>query len=311
MNIDDIIAKTKTLNRERGSTLLQVLITVALIAVVSTFAVIGVGRARDNIRLQNSVSVLTGYLEKARIDAVRRHDSSGTVGVTFTNPTTYNVTMDFGGSGTVTTRSFSLESGVQVIDLTLPSARFNWRGRTSSCTITFALQNAGGEQSWVDVSDAGDTTINADVDVLPTVSYANVNSNSDVTSSTVVSGSGVHNNTADCPNGGTGAPGPPITGTGTGSCTGKTITANPSSLSIKKNGGGTGTVVITLGGMSGANTVTSSTVTNLQVSPASQSISGSSPANFSITSLNNTRGTFGVTFTSTCSSVTVAVKVTN
>jgi Tfp pilus assembly protein FimT len=310
MNIDCINARTKALNSELGFTLLQVLITVAVIAIVSGFALVGWARARDSIRLQNSVSTLTGYLEKARIDAVRRHDSSGTVGVAFTSPTTYNVTLDFGGAGTASTRSFSLESGVQVIDLTLPSVIFNWRGRTSSCTITFALQNGGGDQSWVDVSDAGDTTINADVDVLPSVTYANTNS-SNVSSSTVVSGSGVHNNTADCPNSSGGSAGPPITGSGTGACTGKTITANPSSFSIRKNGGSSGTVAVTLSGMSGSNTVTSSTVTNLQVSPASQSISGGSTANFSITSRNNTRGTFGVTFTSVCSSVTVAVKVTN
>jgi Tfp pilus assembly protein FimT len=310
MNIDCINARTKALNSELGFTLLQLLITVAVIAIVSGFALVGWARARDSIRLQNSVSTLTGYLEKARIDAVRRHDSSGTVGVAFTSPTTYNVTLDFGGAGTASTRSFSLESGVQVIDLTLPSVIFNWRGRTSSCTITFALQNGGGDQSWVDVSDAGDTTINADVDVLPSVTYANTNS-SDVSSSTVVSGSGVHNNTADCPDSSGGSAGPPITGSGTGACTGKTITANPSSFSIRKNGGSSGPVTVTLSGMSGSNTVTSSTVTNLQVSPASQSISGGSTANFSITSLNNTRGTFGVTFTSVCSSVTVAVKVTN
>jgi hypothetical protein len=58
----------------------------------------------------------------------------------------------------------------------LPSISFNWRGRTSSCTTTFAIFTDDG-QSWVDVSDAGEVTIDSDVDVLPTVTYAACKSN--------------------------------------------------------------------------------------------------------------------------------------
>jgi len=60
---------------------------------------------------------------------------------------------------------------------------FNWRGRTSACTQTFALQNSRGEQSWVDVSDAGDVTVDSTVDITTTTaSYASVNANSGVQS---------------------------------------------------------------------------------------------------------------------------------
>jgi Tfp pilus assembly protein FimT len=300
------------MNRERGFSMLQLVIAVAITGIVSTFALIGIAKSRDHIRLQTSVRKLASYLEKARLDSIRRHPATASemAGVVFTNTTTYTVKMDFDGTGNVQTRSFTLEDGISVSSLGLPSVSFNWRGRTSSCTIEFTIQNSGGDQSWVDVSDSGDVTVNNDVDVLPTVSYANVNSSADVATGTVVSGSTVRSNSADCTDdtssSGPSTPAPPITGTGT-SCT---MTANPSSLSVKKNGSTTGSVTISTTG-SGNYTITPSGPTNLQISPTSKTISGGGSTSFSIKSLNNTRSTFAVNFGSSCTTVTVAVKVTN
>lgn len=304
-------SKDSRRSRERGFTILQLLITIGIIGIVSTYALISMARSRDSLRLQNSVRQLAGYMEKARLDSIRRH-ATGVTGselasVVFTNTTTYTVTMDFDGTGTVRTRTFTLESGVWIFSTPLPSVSFNWRGRTSACTFTFALQNTGGDQSWVDVSDAGDVTVNSDVDVLPSVSYGTVDTTSDVVSGTVVSGTGTHNNTADCGGTtGTTTTAPPITGTGT-SCT---MTANVSSLSIKKNGGSTGTVTLSPTG-TGTYTISASGTSNLQVSPTSKTVAAGGSQAFSIKSLNSTRGTFPVTFSSSCTTVTVAVKVTN
>jgi type IV fimbrial biogenesis protein FimT len=283
-----------------GFTILQVVVTVAVIAIFSTFAILTLNSTRASLRLQNSVRQLSGYLEKARLDAVRRHDNSSVV---FTSPSTYDVTMDFSGSGTVTTRSFPFENGVSIISTPLPTLTFNWRGRISSCTVTFAVQNSLGDQSWVDVSDAGDVTVNSNVDVLPNASYATVNNNSDVQSTAVVSGNAVHDNSVDCV-GSSGAPGPPISGNGSG-CT---DTANPSSISIKKNGGGTAQIAVTA---TNTGTVTVSAPINLKVTPATQTVAGGGTVNFSISSLNNTRGTFAVNFNSPCTTLTVLVTVTN
>ncbi|MDT5121876.1 MAG: hypothetical protein QOC96_1358 [Acidobacteriota bacterium] len=290
-------------SRERGFTVLQLLVAIAVAGIISAFALIGIARSRDNIRLQGSVRQLSGYMEKARLDAIRRHT---TTSVTFTNATTYSVTMDFDGGGTPTTRNFSFEDGVVIFSTPLPSVTFNWRGRTLACTLTFAMKNNSGEQSWVDVSDAGDVTVNSDVDVLPTVSYANVNSTTDISTGTVVSGNTVHNNTADC-GGSSGTVAPPITGNGSGGCS---MTANFSAISIKKGGGSTGTVSLSVTG-SGTFNVTASGPSNLQISPTSVSLTSGGSATFSITSLNKTRGTFAVNFSSSCTTVTVAVKVTN
>jgi type IV fimbrial biogenesis protein FimT len=287
---------------ERGFSMLQLVVTLSIISIVLGFALVSVNSARANMRLQNSVRLLAGYMEKARLDAVRRHD---TASVVFTSTTSYNVAMDFGGTGVVQTRTYTFDDGVSIISTPLPSVSFNWRGRTSACTLTFALQDSSGDQSWVDVSDAGDVTVNSNVDTLPTPSYTNVNASADVYSSTVVTGTTVHNNTADCGGSGSSGTAPPITGSGAGGCS---VTANPSSLTIKKNGGSSGTVTVS---PTAASTVTVSGPSNLSISPASSTIGAGGTGSFSISSNNKTRGTFAVTFSSACTSVTVLVKVTN
>lgn len=287
---------------ERGFTVLQLLITFAIVAILSSAAVINIRSAKSYLALQNSVRFLAGNMEKARLDAVKRHGSST---VTFTTPTSYNVSMDFGGSGVATTRTFNLENGIGIISTPLPSATFNWRGRTSSCTLTFALQNEAGEQSWVDVSEAGDVTVNADVDVLPTATYTSVSSSADIASGTVVSGTGIHNNAANCSDAPSDTVAPPITGTGSGGCT---VSANPSSLSIRKNGAGTGSISIT---SSSSATITGAGPTNLSITPATQTIAAGGTGTFTVRSTNNTRGTFAVNFTAPCTTVTSLVKVTN
>jgi Tfp pilus assembly protein FimT len=303
----------KPLGAQGGFSLVDMVITVTVISIATTLATMGISRARTKIALQNSVRRLADNIEKARLDAVRRHSdpiNSPTTAskVVFTSYNTYTLTIDFDGTGTPYTRTFTFDSGVPGIPTgsPLPAITFNWRGRTSSCTTTFAIFNSNGEQSTVDVSDAGEVTIDSDVDVLPAVSYNTTNPTIDVASGTVVSGTGTHNNTVDCSDTDTGVQGPPESGGGSGSC--PTWTVNPSSLSIKKNGGSTGTIQLTVGSSA---TVTASAPSNMQVTPASIAVSGSGTANFSVTSLNKTRGTFAVTLTLPCSSPQVMVKVTN
>src|SRR5437762_123674 len=89
---------------ERGFTILQILIALAIMSVISVFAILGLTKAKANLRLQNSVRQLSSYLEKARLDATKRHDTSSVV---FTDASTYVVTMDF-GSG-VSTRTIPFE----------------------------------------------------------------------------------------------------------------------------------------------------------------------------------------------------------
>lgn len=287
--------------RQRGAGIAELAIVLAIIGIVSAFALFQIKSSRSALRVQNSVRQLASYMEKARVDAVRRH---GTSTVSFSNTNTYSVTMDFNNVGSVTTRTFTFDEGVRIASSELPNVTFNWRGRTltsgASCITTFAVHDANHGLS-VDVSGSGDVTVENQQPTLPNVTYNNtVNSADSVDSRLIVAGAATSDNTPcmDLSGGGIGADsGPP-------SCN---IHVNSSSISIRKNGGSTGNVLIS---MSNPNLVVATFPSNLIVSPASQSVfTGQS---FSVLSKNTLRGPYNVTFTSQCgSSLTVKVNVTN
>lgn len=155
-----------TARRQHGFTIMQMVITIAIIAVVSTFGVIGIRTARAEFRLHNSARLFASYIEKARADSVRRHAASGSessVEISGAGATAYTITMDF-GTGTVETRTFQLDPGLEFSTDAL-KVTFDWRGRltvpcpvTKSCVFQVfsqALQYAVP----VDVSGSGDITV--------------------------------------------------------------------------------------------------------------------------------------------------------
>src|SRR6266542_818670 len=83
MDIDTQITRRANLGRNRGFSVLELVITTTVIGIISAFAFLGVNSARSSTRLQTSVRQLASYMEKARLDAVRRHDYAT---VTFTSP---------------------------------------------------------------------------------------------------------------------------------------------------------------------------------------------------------------------------------
>ena len=157
---------SKTVKQQHGFTIIQMVITIAIIAVVSVFGVLGIRTARAEFRLQNSARLFASYVEKARADSVRRHAASGSeasVQIFGAGTSNYAVTMDF-GSGTVQTRTFYLDPGVE-FDTAAQTVSFNWRGRllqqcpvTLSCVFQvrsqYLLKNVP-----VDVSGSGDITV--------------------------------------------------------------------------------------------------------------------------------------------------------
>jgi Tfp pilus assembly protein FimT len=286
---------------QRGFTVIQMCIAVAIMAVLSVFAILGLTRAKHNLRLTNSVRQLSSYLEKSRLDAIKRH---GTSSVVFTDASTYVVTMDWGTG--VAPRTFQFDPGISIVSYSLPNVNYNWRGRTQACTVRFTVQNEPGEESWVSVSDAGDVTVNSDVDSVPSsATYAAVSGTSDISSTAVVNGSGVHNNAVDCSGDSSDAPpGPPISGSGIG-CT---DTASPSSISVRKSGGSTATITVT---PTNTGTITVQAPSNLGITPSTQAVTGGTTYNFSVRSLNNARSTFAVNFNTPCTTLTVLITVTN
>jgi len=254
--------------------------------------------------MQNSVRQLASYMEKARIDAVRRHD---TAEVKFMSPTSYRVHMDFNNSGVPTDKDFNFEGGVQVANSELPTVKFNWRGRTvtpgASCVTTFSIKNTSNPDEGlnVDVSGSGDVTVENQQPTLPNVPYNNtITSTSSVKAYTVVNGTDTVDSTPCLDVSGEGVSGE----TGPPQCT---IHLSTTSVSIKKNGGTTASVLIS---MSVSSPVVASYPSNLTVTPASQTVSTGS--NFVVKSNNTLRGPFNVTFSSQCgSAMALKVNVTN
>ena len=135
-------------------------ITVAIIAIVTTFGVLGITSARAEFRQQSSARLFATYIEKARADSIRRHAATGDESSIETfgpGTNTYAVSMDF-GSGTVQTRNFQLESGLNFS--TAPKkVLFDWRGRISSAWVFQVFSEPLTKNLPVDVSGSGDITV--------------------------------------------------------------------------------------------------------------------------------------------------------
>ena len=165
-----------------GFSMLQLLIVLAVVSVVSALAFFGIASAKQRIRLTNSSRLLASYVEKARVDSVRRHPlaAEDMAGIEVLDKTTYRVKMDFDGDGTVETRVITLDSGVEFA--TDPIALvFDWRGRLvdlpeTEIKVSIAMQWGDDEndQRVVDVTRSGDVTIDSDV-YLDDVPDVNVN----------------------------------------------------------------------------------------------------------------------------------------
>ena len=160
MHIDSRIKSEKKFKRERGFTIIQVLITVALVAIVSTFGVMAIASARASFRLSGASRELAGYLEKARMSAIRRND---TTSVTIVNANSYTVTMDSDGDGTSETRTITLQNGVFFDEGSLgTSAVFDWRGRVPN-QLGIVLRNDRNGRSSINLSGAGDVTLDNEI----------------------------------------------------------------------------------------------------------------------------------------------------
>jgi type II secretory pathway pseudopilin PulG len=286
--------------------MLQVIIVLAVVSVLATTVVLGVRSTRASMRLNAAARTLALNIEKARLDAIRRHD---TATVAFSDATTYEVSMDFANTGNRQPRQFTLDGGLTVSPDSsgnYPSVGFDWRGRTSQCSTSFQFQNDRGEQASVQVGGSGDVTVNNSINSLPNINYANVNENSNVVSSATVNGSVTKLSLDPCSSSG-GTSVPPATVT----CAAGQITMGNGLISIRKNGLSSGSTTATV---NAAGTVTVSADPNLSVTPATKTFSSSSGGTqtFTITSVTKAKGTYPVNFYFTCSSPAVLyVQVNN
>jgi type II secretory pathway pseudopilin PulG len=142
--------------REVGASLIDMLIALTIMAIVTSVAVVNITAARAAMRLSNSAQVLSAYLDKARLAAIRCHCAT-TLQISSTG--SYTITAPL-RNATIDTVTFPLEKNVTFSGLTLPlTITFDWRGRPDN-DYHLTLSNTSGTRS-VDLSGGGDVKINS------------------------------------------------------------------------------------------------------------------------------------------------------
>ncbi len=325
------LKRTGRFGDSRGFSLMQMIVTAAIVSTLMTVALLGLRSARAAMRLNNSARVFAQNVERARLDAIRRHDQTN---VEFINTTTYEISMDFVGNGGRQTRQFTLDGGVVLVDdngspltntegnllpgVALPYADFNWRGRTDRCSMSFPMKNTQGNMLKVQVAGSGDITVNSSVSAVPTVTHTAVSATADIAPNTTITGIEAKLNVSPCdatssptsPGGTT--PTSPTVPQPVAVCSTGALSLNTGFITIRRNGGSTETAVVTV---TSPGTITPVAPSNLTLTASpSQTVSASTGGSvtYTVRSNNKTRGTFAVKFNfANCTPVTLNVKVIN
>lgn len=127
---------TKSAANASGFSVLELLIVALMLLVLVGFAITQIARAKQNMTRANAVRELTTYIEKARLDSVRRHatTSAQMAQVSIINANFYSVTLDTNGDGNVDAPcviGMPANSNLTIQNGLFPrTIMFNWRGRT-------------------------------------------------------------------------------------------------------------------------------------------------------------------------------------
>ena len=157
--------KRTKLSSAAGFSVVELLVVILVVAITSTFALVSFQRANRSFNLSGATRSLSAYLEKARVESVRRH---GGASVVIDSTSTYTANIDFIGN-TPTPRTITLPVGTS-LSYTLPPSTtsidpsstpititYDWRGRTASAVLlTLTDSTAGVAPSTVVVGPAGD-----------------------------------------------------------------------------------------------------------------------------------------------------------
>lgn len=168
------------MRKRNGFSIVEIMIMATIVAIVTSFGLIGITRARASVRLSGAAREYATYIEKARMHSIRSHadEAAERANVAISEAkTSYDVTMDLDGDGGMDTRTISLPDGVSFE--TVETIGFDWRGRTwstvggvttSNAQVSIRLLN-GTESVSVDVTGSGDITIDSRVfdDSVPNV----------------------------------------------------------------------------------------------------------------------------------------------
>lgn len=143
----------------RGFTMVEVLIVLAIVIIGATIAVMQVARSERNFRLANAEREFMSYVAKARVDSIRRRAKtaaqSASVAINAAQPDRYTVTLDFAGSGNMSTRIIRLPTGVTFNVAANTNITFDWRGRSTQ-DVSIALTNGETTTAAMSVRQSGD-----------------------------------------------------------------------------------------------------------------------------------------------------------
>lgn len=161
---------------ERGVSIVEMLVVITMIGVVTAFAVMQIMGAQQAMRLSNSAREFTSWLDKTRLDSVRRHaagtSTTGMASVKIASATSYTVTIDQDGDGTLDPpRVITIPGthGAAFAGITIPATiYYNWRGRPvdslgNLLTLSFRLQDANGHTNPINLTSTGDTSLGSNV----------------------------------------------------------------------------------------------------------------------------------------------------
>lgn len=93
--------KTKTRSRQGGFSLIELFIVLVAIGILSTLALMQMGRSRVDLQRQRIAREFKVYLERARFDSVKRRAEQTTerASIMIDSPSSFTVLLDFDGDG--------------------------------------------------------------------------------------------------------------------------------------------------------------------------------------------------------------------
>jgi Tfp pilus assembly protein FimT len=161
---------------EAGFSVIDILIVVAVLGVVTSFAFVQTTRARKNLTRANEARKFAAYLEKSRLDSIRRRaTATAQMGrITIINASSYSVLMDSDGDGAIDVNvvSMPIDSNVTFNAPFFRTIYFNWRGRTVDVNGNITAPNAVTVRNTygtnvINITGAGEASIDTSVTAAP------------------------------------------------------------------------------------------------------------------------------------------------